>query len=372
MKIINKKIILVLLILLLFVFTTLKITGNLTLKESQEYYKIGTILHLTGDQASIANAFLEGINLSVEEINKKGGINNKKIKLIVEDSQLTPLQAYNSAVKLVEIDNVDAIILASYLEGMATGHYLEENNIPSIVLWDTAKDLEEIGEYLFGMGIWTPSSGEKAAHFSYNNLNLKRMAIINNNNEWSLSVSEYFQEKFEKLGGEILFTETINPKDSIDYRTTILKLSNKDIDGVYTPITDGVINFYKQYYESGLDFQIVTSDIISYEDIIGNEMFFENIYQTLPLDPTGEVADTFIEKYQNKYNKEPTQILYNAWGYDSVYLIKEALNYNSIKEGLYSLKYNGVSGTIDFDENGSSKTLEEMFVIRNGDFKLIN
>jgi branched-chain amino acid transport system substrate-binding protein len=367
----NKKILWIILILLILIFTTLKITGNLTLKEDEKYYKIGAILHLTGDQANIANAFLEGIIIAVDEINYNGGINNKKIKLIVEDSQLTPSQAYNSAVKLVEIENVKAIILASYLEGMATGSYLEKKQVPSIVLWDSAKDLENIGEYLFAMGVWTPSSGEKAANFSYNNLNFKKMAIINNNNEWSISVSDYFENKFKELGGEIIFTDTINPKDSIDYRTTILKLRNKDVDGIYTPITDGVINFYKQYYESGLNLQIITSDIISNEDIIENEIFFQDIYQTLPLNPISEDANKFNQKYFERYNQYPTQILYNALGYDSVYLIKEALRYNSIKEGLYNLRYHGISGVIDFDENGSSKTLEKVFIIESNQFKLI-
>lgn len=142
----DKKIILLILIILLFglIFTTFKITGKITLKENNDYYKIGSILHLTGDQANIANAFLEGIMISIEEINNQGGINGKKIKLIVEDSKLNSFQAYNAAVKLVEIDKIDVIILASYLEGMATGPYLEEKEIPSIVLWDSAKDLEEI------------------------------------------------------------------------------------------------------------------------------------------------------------------------------------------------------------------------------------
>lgn len=221
------------------------------------------------------------------------------------------------------------------------------------------------------MGVWSPSSGEKAAEFAHNSLKFKKVAIINNNNEWSLAVSSFFKEEFERLGGKVVFIDNINPGNNLDYRSTILKLKDKDIDGVYTPITDGVINFYKQYYESGLNLKIITSDIISKEDITGNEYIFQGIYQTLPLNPLEDKSKEFSEKYFKKYNKEPTQIIYNAWGYDSIHLIKEALKENTIKKGLYNLRYDGVSGIIDFDENGSSKVLEKMFIIKNNDFILI-
>ncbi len=351
----------------------------LSLREpTEEFVRIGAVLHLTGDQAEPAQAFLEGINLAVEEINKSGGILQRKIKLIVEDDGLKPEKADTAAVKLINIDKISAGINASFLESMANGPTFEQAKVPVITLWDSAKEIEDIGDFVFGIGIWTPSAGESAALFAYNDLNLRKMVIVNILNEWSQSVSKIFKDRFEELGGEIIETYSINPGDSSDFRTTILKIKQKNPEGIYSPITDGVTVFYKQLKELGFEKPIVTSDIITenHIDILGTVA--EGIYQTQASDPIGEKTSHLKELYCKKYNKEPKQTLFIAWGYDAVYIIKQAIETGysfdsvSIKDNLYKLRnFEGASGKISIDDKGSSRTLESVFQIRDGKFVLV-
>ncbi len=366
----NKKLIAITIlsvVIVIALFSILTFTGK---GVQEEEIKIGAILHLTGDQAETAEAFLQGIELAVEEI---GEIDGKKIKLIVEDDMLSPKQAHTAAVKLVEVNSVDTIILASYLEGMAAGPYLEEQKIPSLVLWDSAEDLENIGEYLFGIGIWTPSSGEKAADYMYNDLGLRKVAIINNLNEWSLAVSDFFEQRFTSLGGEIVSTQSVSPSNSNDYRNVLTKVKTQEIDGIYSPITDGVPQFYKQYYELEIGKPIVSSDIITerHIEILGE--IAENIYQTLANNPSETSTQQMIDLYKTKYGQEPDQLLFISWGYDAVYLIKAAAELGDIKDNLYKTQnFKGASGVISIDEKGSSRKLESMFQIKNGEFVLKN
>lgn len=354
-----------------------QISGEL-IKESQEEIRIGTILHLTGDQAEPAEAFLKGIELAVEEINNKGGITGKQIKLFIEDDELKPRLAHTAAVKLVNADKIHAIILASYLEAMVAGPYLEEQKTPSIVLWDTAKDIEDIGEYIFGIGIWTPSAGEGVANYAYNELGIRKISIINIQNEWSLAVADFFEQEFNKLGGEIINRHTILSSDTTDFRTTITKIQKENPDAIYSPITDGITVFYKQLKEFGFDKPVISSDIITenHIEILGNAA--EGIYQTQANDPEGERTQHMIELYFKKHSKLPKQLLFTSWGYDSVYLFKEAiekshsLESEKIKDGLYKIReFKGASGTISFDEKGSSRKLEKMFQIQRGEFILV-
>ena len=59
-------------------------------KKEEEVIKIGAILPLTGDVAVWGNNTKEGIDLAVDEINKSGGVNGKKIRIINEDSEALP------------------------------------------------------------------------------------------------------------------------------------------------------------------------------------------------------------------------------------------------------------------------------------------
>ena len=52
----------------------------------------------------------KGIDLAVEEIGKKGGVNGKKIKIIYEDSQGLPQKGVSAIQKLITVDKVPVVI----------------------------------------------------------------------------------------------------------------------------------------------------------------------------------------------------------------------------------------------------------------------
>ena len=74
---------------------------------------IGTIQDLSGPVAAYGKAARNGIQLRVDEINEQGGINGRKIKLIVEDNAYDPKRAVLAAQKLVNQDKV--FLIASHI-----------------------------------------------------------------------------------------------------------------------------------------------------------------------------------------------------------------------------------------------------------------
>ena len=85
-------------------------TGLLSLGGPTETLKIGIVATQTGVGAYHGEQEIKAVNLAVEEINAKGGINGKKIELIVEDSQSVPKEAVNAVNKLVNTDKVKFIV----------------------------------------------------------------------------------------------------------------------------------------------------------------------------------------------------------------------------------------------------------------------
>ena len=57
---------------------------------SQEPYRIGVSLGITGVQGAAGQRQIKAVELAVEMINAKGGIHGRPVKLIVEDDQTKP------------------------------------------------------------------------------------------------------------------------------------------------------------------------------------------------------------------------------------------------------------------------------------------
>ena len=353
--------------ILFILFTSILLTactspsGNTTL-ESDEI-KIGAILHLTNnDYANVGQEMMKGIELAVEN-------QNTKIKIIYEDDHNNPLQALTAAKKLVEVDNVKAVIVSTYGEAMAIGPFFEEKKIPLIVLWDSNKALDDIGDYVFSVGSWTESAGTRIADFAYTDLKVRKIAVISHQTEFSQAITNFFKQRFIKLGGSITSSDSV-PPDTTDFRTAILKAKNKDPDAIFAPIDRLLGTFFKQMNQSGYNGFVLSSDAVTQDAIDNADGGAEGIYYTTFKAPI--TADNLKEQYKKKYNKEPDLLVYNGFAYDAMLALFKAIelsnnNAKSIQTNLYTIKdLPGSLGNISFNKFGSAPKYEGVFQVKNG------
>jgi branched-chain amino acid transport system substrate-binding protein len=91
-------------------FSCVQKGGDQTATNTGDTIKVGVYGDLTGQTSSFGQSTKNGIELAVEEINNAGGINGKKIQLIVEDDQGRPEQAKTVVSKLINQDKVQAVL----------------------------------------------------------------------------------------------------------------------------------------------------------------------------------------------------------------------------------------------------------------------
>ena len=84
------------------VFATLALAGNTI--------KVGAILAVTGPASFLGAPEAKTLEMLVEDINAKGGVNGNKIELIIKDSGGSPEKAVSFAKQLIEEEKVFAII----------------------------------------------------------------------------------------------------------------------------------------------------------------------------------------------------------------------------------------------------------------------
>lgn len=344
---------------------------------AEEPVRLGALLHITGEFAVQGDAFKEGAQLAAAEINRTGGIGGIKLELIFEDTQYRPLMAHTGAKKLINVDKVKGAIVSTMSEIEVAGPEFEKGKIPAIVLWDSSKEIEEIGDYIFAVGPWTVSSGEVPARFSQQKFKAKSAVIMNSNTAWSLAVSQAFQAEFEKRDGKILQIFSFNPGET-DFRTFIARAKALKPDVLYAPVDAELISFYSQLKIFDFDRPVVTSDIITDDLLIEGAKAFEGVYQSMTADPSSPATVKMLAAYKRHFKKDCTQIIYVAWAYDAINLLAKVgaqskFDSRLMARSLYKIKnYPGASGSITFNARGSSPSFPAMFRVVNGKLLKLN
>ena len=72
--------------------------------------KIGYFGDLTGPTFNFGQSAINGVLMAASEINDTGGINNRKIDVVIEDDRGSPEEAARLTAKLIDQDKVIAII----------------------------------------------------------------------------------------------------------------------------------------------------------------------------------------------------------------------------------------------------------------------
>jgi branched-chain amino acid transport system substrate-binding protein len=81
--------------------------------DAQDAYVVGVSGALTGPSAGTNAPPIEGLRLYVDRLNAAGGINGKKIQVVVLDDQAEPSKAAANAKRLLTQDHVSLLILSS-------------------------------------------------------------------------------------------------------------------------------------------------------------------------------------------------------------------------------------------------------------------
>ncbi|MFW6255348.1 MAG: ABC transporter substrate-binding protein, partial [Candidatus Sumerlaeota bacterium] len=83
---------------------------NNTWAQDSDSWKLGVIMPLSGNLAAYGESTLEGVKLMTEKINAAGGIDGKRIELVVENNEGKTVKSAEALRKLVGLNQVLAII----------------------------------------------------------------------------------------------------------------------------------------------------------------------------------------------------------------------------------------------------------------------
>lgn len=348
-------------------------------KKNENVITLGEFASLTGTTATFGQSMNEGVQLALEELNKSGGLLGKKVEIIVEDDQSRPEEARTAAVKLIKQDQVIALIgeVASS-RSLAAAPEAQKSKIPMISPASTNPKVTEVGDYIFRACFVDTFQGSSMARFAYQDLGLRKVAILYDiKNDYSVGLVEFFEKTFKELGGEIVDTQSYSEGD-IEFRAQLTTIKNKDPQALYVPgyYTEvGLIA--RQARDLGLNVPLMGGDgwdspktlEIGGSSVEGS--YFSNHYAAD--DPSAIVQD-FIKKYQAKYNKVPDAMA--VLGYDASNIMFDAIKRanstdgSKIRDALAATSgLPTVTGTITMDASRNAKKPIVILKIEGGKVK---
>ena len=324
---------------------------------SSDAVKIGAIYSLEGAQSPLDLPSVRGAMLAAGEINAQGGIDGRKIELVLCDAKSDPAAVSQCSESLIA-SNVSALVGLSDTDMvLAAAPLAEKAGIPFMTSGATSPYLAEMFDVLFLACFGDDAQAEAGALYAYEKMDLKTCALLADGDmEYARLLAGYFKEKYQDLGGEIVLEAFLNHSDP-EKMSREVKDANADM--IYLaagPNEAGPI--IQALRREGFDRPIWGGDSFD-SPLLRREKMGSIVFSTHALlDENSSGTGEFVSSYQAEYGISPENA-FSALGYDAVRLLSEAINRSgstdpqAILQALKNISgFKGVTGEISYREHG--------------------
>lgn len=342
--------------------------------ESEDTIKIGLLTPRTGKVAQYGINVENAAKLAIDEVNAAGGIDGKKVEMIVYDNKGDATESINLFKRLVDNDKVVAIVgpvISS--TALAVAPLAEQKGIPVITPTATNVDVTLDSDYMFRACFTDPYQGGIMSKFAADDLKAKSAAILyNSGDDYSTGLAEAFKENFEGLGGNITDYEAYT-EDEKDFKAVLTNIKANAPDVLYVPDYYNTIGLIaEQVKQVGLEVKMLGAD--GWDDVqkdygsVTEGYYFTNHYAA---DDTDEIVQNFVKSYQESYEGNTPNAL-GALGYDATKIMCAAIdkadstNGEDIVKAIGETDMDCVAGHITFDANGDPEKAVTILTIHDG------
>lgn len=326
-------------------------------------------------QQVLGNRMLNGATLAIEEANASGGYGGKPFKLMLHNDSAIWGAASNEVVKMVYDEKVWAMF--GSISGDTTHIALRvtlkaetplvisaatDPTIPETIIPWSFTDIQDDRE-----------QGYTLARHIYDELGLKRIAILRVNDRYGRFGVPKFRDASRRLGHPVVIEQKFRPGDT-DFRHQLQVIEDSRVDGIvlWTDIGPAAM-ILQQMQELGMKQRVFGS-----HRTIGGELAklagtaAEGFEAVFPYDPTRTDHRwlDFNARYEARFHEKPDQ--FASLAYDAMQILLDAicragLNRGRIRDALTGVEsYKGVTGDMVFDPN--CKNIAPLFLarVRNG------
>jgi branched-chain amino acid transport system substrate-binding protein len=354
--------------------------------------KIGGLFALTGPAKHIGQPTNDVADMIVERINKQGGINGRKLEMIVADTEGEPSKANIALKRLITKDKVVAVIGPTRTGcAMACIKTIHDARMPTVacVGGDPAVDPVEERKWIFKTPQRTATAVEKIYVYCKKN-GMKKIGILTASDGFGQEGGKALVNLAEKYGLSIVARESFDVKD-VDMTVQISKIAAKKPQAIicWTIGPAGAI-VSKNAHSLGIKcplFQchgLPDPSYIKAAGVAANGNIMPStklmVADQLPAkDPQKALLLDFIDEYEN-VKKYGTVNAHSGYAWDAVQIVAKAIEKAGIepeklRDAIENTKdYVGISGIYNMsakDHCGLALDSMVLITIEDGKWKLL-
>lgn len=345
---------------------------------AEDTIKFGVAGAHSGDLASYGLPSVNAAKLVIEKVNAGGGINGKKVELLVEDDVCKPEVATNTATKLVS-DGVH-VVLGHICSGATKAALPIYKNAGVLVMSPSATNpaLTQSGDYPNFFRTIAPDDAQAMVdvEFALNTLGYTKIAVVHDKGDYGKGFAEFAKKFLEESGkAEVVLFEGVTP-GAVDYSAIVQKIKKSEAEAVmfggYHPEASKIISMMRK--------KRLKADFISDDGVKDNTFIkvagkdSEGAYASGPKDTTSNpLSIQAVSEHKATFNADPGAFFENAYSATLAMLnaIEKAgsTDLEALKKALQTEKVDTPVGNIYFDERGDAIGVGfSVYQVKNGEF----
>ena len=294
-----------------------------------ETVTIGAVFGLSGPISVYGGPQQQAVQLAIDEVNESGYLGEgTELAVIFEDSAGDAEQAISAMTKLVEEDQVVAVIGPTLsTEAFSADPVAQENGTPVMGVSNTASGITEMGEFVFRDSLPESSVIPGTIAQATEILGLERVGVLyGNDDDFTLSGYDVFVESLEELGVEITGEETFARGD-VDFNPQLTALLGGEPDAlVVSALAAEAVQIITQARDLGYTGPIIGGNglnspaVLEESGAASDGVIVGAAWNIASPDPLSEV---FAANYQEAYDASPDQ--FAAQAYTGAWLVATAI-----------------------------------------------
>ena len=342
-----------------------------------EPLRIGFVGGISGRYADLGIAGRNGVQLAIEMRNAAGGVNGRKIELVIEDDKQDADVARHAIGRLIE-RKVEAIIgpMTSQIAVVCVP-LVDEAKMLMVSPTVTSETLSEKDDYFLRVIAPTTEYARKNARHHVGQQGHRRIAVAYDarNSVYTESWLADYRDTFVSLGGEIIATEAYVSSDDIDFMQLAERLLVNKPDAVLV-IANSVDTamLAQQLRKRNPEISLTAAEWAATErltELGGKAVEGMAIAQFLDRNSQHPGYLAFHKAFVDRFSMEPG--FAGITGFDAANVVLDALaerkkgqtlKQTILKRGIFP----GAQSEIRFNASGDADRETYMTVIRNGTF----
>ena len=328
----------------------------------------------------------QAAELAAEEINAAGGINGKRLELVIRDDYADPDSAVFVASDLYDSD-VSAVV-GHLFSGMtlAAAPVYNSGRDPVVAISPSSSspDVTGAGAYTFRICPSDLTHGTVLAHWVRDRLHLTHGALLYLNDEYGRGIRQTFVSEYSHLGGDL---QAVDPYlgDRPDVGAYLDRLARGERPEfiIVAGNRSEAEEILRQAHKRGLTMPVLGGDGLEGIQEAGD--LAEGVYLSSPYFPSIPTAlnRRFVQAFRRKYPSAGLPNQPAAAAYDAVYLLRDVIARvgparSAVRRALAGVgsvtpAFEGVTGTVAFDGNGDVPN-QNVYIglVRKGVVQVVN